>query len=89
MKSKNRFSTFSKFFGDREKKEKTSTIDGQVCKSAKKTFLTIFNAKFTKFSKKFFLKHFSCLLRNLFSDLNYNERFARYFKCTEPQNRFL
>ena len=26
---------------------------------------------------------------NLFSNLNYNEQFARYFNCTEPQNRFL
>ena len=26
---------------------------------------------------------------NLFSDLNYYERFAKYFNCTESHNRFL
>ena len=58
----------------------------------KKHFLTILDTKSIRFCKKFFSKHFSSFFFyaefNFFSDWNYDERFLRFFYCTEPHNRF-
>ena len=44
------------------------------------------------FVKKIFLNIFRVFIfimnSNLFSDWNYDERFLRFFNCTEPHNRF-
>ena len=58
MKLKNRLPTsFSKFFGDSEKKQNKKhrlLSDKCVIWQKKRHFLTIFDAKLVKFSKKFY-----------------------------------